>query len=182
MSRNDLTLVHAVLAGDTHAASALYALVGGAARQVAARLNLARARPPFDTDDLAQTVHQQLFHSEARALRRYTGESALSTWLYTIAYRHALRALRVAPIVTHAPEPKPSTPDKMVARKQTVAKVREVIETLPEGERLLIQMLFEDELSAPAAGRLLGISAEGARMRKMRLLRRLADRLKGLWP
>ena len=179
---DDLRLVSAVLTGDLQAAASLHARVLKAARSVAARLDLRRARPPFDAEDLAQTVHQQLFAANAQALRRYAGDAALSTWLYTIAYRHALRALRTRPEPPEDPQTEAPSPHKITTRRETIAQVRGVLQTLPSEDRLLLQMLFERELSAPAAGRLLGLSPDGARMRKMRLLRRLSSKLAGLWP
>lgn len=182
MTWDDSGLLHAVLAGNARAIAKLDALVKRAARGVSARLNLRRARPPFDADDLAQTVHQQLFQHDARTLRTFSGSAKLSSWLYTIAYRHALRALRTTPEPLQELGIEQPTPHHQAARKQTIKQVQAVIGDLPKNDQLLLQMLFEGELSAPAAGRLLGITADGARMRKMRLLRRLAEKLKGLWP
>ena len=48
--------------------------------------------------------------------------------------------------------------------------------------RVLVGLLFEQEMTAVGAARILGIEPSGVRMRKKRLLEKLAKKLAGLWP
>jgi RNA polymerase sigma factor (sigma-70 family) len=178
----DQTLVEHVLHGDPKAAAALDARLRQVAGAVARRVNLDRARPPFDQDDLVQAVHSELFARDRKVLRSYSGQAALGTWLYTIAYRRALRAVRQRPRLEPEQPHQDDSPAHAVARGQTIDQVRAVLAELPADDQLLVQLLFDREVPPRTVAGMLGITPDGVRMRKMRLLRRLSKRLKGLWP
>ncbi len=67
-------------------------------------------------------------------------------------------------------------------RKTEIREVRSAIANLPSQDRLLLAMVFEQGLPAREIGQSLGLTPSGVRMKKQRLLRKLAKRLKGLWP
>lgn len=177
----DRQLVARVLDGDARAVAALDARLRQVAAAVCRRVDLSRARPPFDVDDLVQVVHADLWANDGRTLRTYQGQAALSTWLFTIAFRRALRAVRQRPEIEVTPAAAPSPVD-VVGRAETIDEVRAVLASLPTDDQLLVQLLFDGELPTRTVAGMLGISPDGVRMRKMRLLRRLTKKLKGLWP
>ncbi|MEZ4467573.1 MAG: sigma-70 family RNA polymerase sigma factor [bacterium] len=179
---HDLDLVSRALAADAEARVALEARV----RQVALACTRG-AVGVVEAADLAQSLLLALFEDDARLLQSYAGRAALTTWLTAIARRQVWRALRRAererglaedPV---APAANPD-PERAALSQATIAGVRGVLAGLPQEDQLLLGLLVEQELPAHVVAETLGISPDGVRMRKMRLLRRLAKTLSAWWP
>lgn len=173
---NDQLLVARALARDPAALIALDARV----RQAAAH---AARRGRLDEADLHQSLHLALFERDAHLLQSYAGRAALTTWLTAIARRMAWRQSREQehPQLPDSQE-ETESPERATLRADTITGVRGVLDALPEDERLLLKLLVENETPAHVVAAALGITPDGVRMRKMRLLRKLADKLKGWWP
>jgi RNA polymerase sigma factor (sigma-70 family) len=60
--------------------------------------------------------------------------------------------------------------------------VREVVRTLDDPDRLLLQLIYEQELDATGVAKILGLTPSGVRMRKQRLLAKLVEKLRDLAP
>ncbi|MDO8834826.1 MAG: sigma-70 family RNA polymerase sigma factor [Vicinamibacterales bacterium] len=116
-----------------------------------------------DASDLCQEVFLRAY----RALQKFRGDAAVSTWLYRIGVNACLNrvAARTAPTVTlddtaELPAP-PSDPADGLIAGQRAAQVRAAIAALPERQRAtLILRVYHDRSHREIAG-ILG-TTEGA--------------------
>lgn len=188
--RHDLALVEGALAEVPGGFAALLKHVDGHVERCLDRLLARWPEAVSERADLRQSLELHLVRDDFRVLRSYRGEARLTTWMHAVATRHfygeirrIAKARRREPILEPADTPAPAaTPEQQVARTDRAAKVRAVMDALPAEDRLLLGLLFDQELTAAGAGRIMGLEASGVRMRKKRLLARLAKRLEGLWP
>jgi len=109
-----------------------------------------------DASDLAQEV----FIKAWRAIGRFRGESAFSTWLYRIAVNACLnfRALR-RPVTQELPEtladPVPLAAQR-VEREDEARRVRAAVRRLPEKQRATLILKIYHELTHEEVAEILG--------------------------
>lgn len=137
--------------------------------------------------DIAQTLELHLVRNNYAVLRSFRGESRFSTWLYAVAIQLTLReAQRYSQHRAHGDAElgqlaASTTPvEETLAQHQARQVVRQILSELPPDDQLLVRLLFEEELDAPAVAQILGMTASGVRMKKMRLKSKLEARLRGL--
>ena len=97
-----------------------------------------------ELDDLVQEVFVIAF----RGLERFRGESKISTWLYRICINVALGRLRTKsrrppPLqltepAESAPEDSPDTPERLLERREDVAKVYRALDQLSPKKRVVL--------------------------------------------
>jgi RNA polymerase sigma-70 factor (ECF subfamily) len=132
-----------------------------------------------DANDLAQEV----FLKAWRAIRRFRGDSAFSTWLYRIAVNACLnfRALR-RPLTRELEDtlvdPRPGALAE-VERRDAAARVRAAVSRLPEKQRAtLILKLFHD-LTHEEVASVLGSSVGTAKANLFHALVKLRREMTG---
>jgi RNA polymerase sigma-70 factor (ECF subfamily) len=109
-----------------------------------------------DANDLAQEV----FLKAWRAIGRFRGDSAFSTWLYRIAVNACLnfRALK-RPLTQELPEtladPVPGAADR-VERDDEARRVRAAVSRLPERQRATLILKLYHELTHEEVAEILG--------------------------
>lgn len=118
--------------------------------------------------DAAQDVAQDAFVKAFRGLGGFRGDAAFRTWLLTIAANEARGALRkrgrrresaledTAPISAGGPSPEDRAIDADAA-----ARAREMLEQLPEKQRLSVSLRIDEGLSFREIAEVIG-STEGA--------------------
>jgi RNA polymerase sigma-70 factor (ECF subfamily) len=111
-----------------------------------------------DASDLAQDVFVRAW----RAIGRFRGDSAVSTWLYRIAVNACLnhRALR-RPITLEVPETLPDPgPGALsgVESEEQARRVRDAVSRLPEKQRATLILKVYQELSHQEVASVLGCS------------------------
>jgi RNA polymerase sigma-70 factor, ECF subfamily len=97
-----------------------------------------------ELDDLTQEVFVIAF----RGLERFRGESKISTWLYRICVNVALGRLRskarrpppvpMAEPAETSPEESPDTPERLLERREDVARVYRALDQLSPKKRVVI--------------------------------------------
>lgn len=186
----DLALVQKVIAGDNDAHQLFMEQTQKIARKCFKNV---RRRSPWlsqEEADLQQRFWLMLLENDRRVLQTYSGQSRLSTWLYVLATRFFQRQAGQLKRLANVMEPQPAqeprdereSAETIQMRKTEIREVRSALARLPSQDRLLLAMFFEQDLAAHEIGQSLGLTPSGVRMKKQRLLKKLAKRLRGLWP
>jgi RNA polymerase sigma-70 factor, ECF subfamily len=147
--------------------------------------------------DAAADVAQETLMAMVRALPRFRGDAALSTWLYTIARRRCQRRhrrSRFAPereesldrLDTGGPDALPSdspTPEQVLSTRELEAAVTRALSALPAAHREVLVLRDMEGLTAPEAGEVLGLGVRAVKSRlhraRVALRRQLAPVIGG---
>ena len=138
----DLGLLGRVVAGDMRAFEALYRIYHPRLERF---LGLVTARRTIVEEALNDTMLVVWRRSDT-----YTGQCKVSTWIFAIAYRTALKALRREdePVAAPAADDLVSDdagPEQQLDRRQTHATLMRALESLsPEQRAVLILTFFHD--------------------------------------
>ena len=148
--------------------------------QVVYRVALSTVSDP----ELAADVTQDTFLKAVRGLDSFRGDAAFRTWVLSIAYNEAKAALRkrgrrketaledVGPVRSTGAGP---DEDAMVARE--AARARELLDQLPEKQRLAVSLRVDEGLSFREIGELIGSSEGAARVNYFHGIRKLRERM-----
>ena len=109
-----------------------------------------------EREELCQDVFLKVYNS----IGSFAFQSKLSTWIATIAYRHALNHLRAKKIpMAELPSDEstavfiePETPEKAISEKDLSEQVRKLIEALPLQYRTIINLYHLEEMSYAEIG------------------------------
>ena len=151
----DSQLVERVLAGDAAAERALYDAHVDRVYRLAYRL--------AGDDDLAQDITQETFIKAFSRLGTFRGESALSTWLHSIAVSVALNGLRKVRRLERREEPLEDAPvvgvGGRVPEPDLQIRMRQAIAALPTGYRTVFVMHDVEGYTHEEIGTALGIES-----------------------
>ncbi len=131
-----------------------------------------------NADDAAE-VSQDTLMAMARSLRTFRGEAALTTWLYTVArrfamkrYRHRARQIsRETSIddVDNPSEPKlrssAPTPEEATVRLERDAAINDALGRLSPAHREVLLLRDVEGLTAPEVSKVLGIGVRAVKSR-----------------
>lgn len=132
--------------------------------------------------DVAQDVSQEAFLKAFRALPGFRGDASFRTWVLTIAANAARGALRrsgrrrevdmesVPPL-----ESEETSPEEGAVQSDEAARARSALATLPEKQRLSVQLRVEQGLSFREIGDVIGSSEGAARVNYFHGIRRLRE-------
>lgn len=152
MSEDDRAAVLACQRGDTHAFDQL---VGRYQRDVY-RLCFRYVNNHQDANDLAQEAFLKAF----RAIGRFRGDSAFSTWLYRIAVNTCLtfrgsRKPEGNEVSETLPDGRPGALDRVIDLERS-RKVRKAVAQLPAKQRATVILKIYHELSHEEVARAMG--------------------------
>lgn len=128
---------------------------------------------------------QETFLTVFRKADRYSGDAAVSTWLYRVAMNTCLDLLRkqkrrrAEPIPAHHDEPDPSSAEPFQA-VDVRPEIESALASLPEDFRAAVILSDIHGLSIAEIGEALGIPAGTVKSRVFRGRRLLADKLGNL--
>ncbi|MFV2039138.1 MAG: RNA polymerase sigma factor [Acidimicrobiales bacterium] len=163
--------------GDPDAVRAVYQKYSGAVQTV--------ARSIVGDPGLTADVVQQTFIKAWRAAATFDSNRDLAPWLYSIARRTAIDALRSERRPTrgdHAPETDVAVTPLSFERTWEIYEVRRAIDDLPEDERMVVRLTHLGGLSHPEAAQRLNVPVGTVKSRSHRAHRRLAAALSHLLP
>jgi RNA polymerase sigma-70 factor (ECF subfamily) len=182
MEQSDRELVQAAQTGDRRALEALLDRHQRAVWRFGMKLCA-------NTDD-AQDVLQETLLAAARNLPAFRGESAVSTWLYTIARSFCLKKRRQSKFAPEAIESldgpvsearavpdQERGPEEQVAGKQVGAVLEEAIDALAPAYREVLLLRDVEGLSAPETASVLGLSVEAVKSRLHRARMSVRERV-----
>ncbi len=168
----DRALVRAMARGETAALERLYARHGpGLLAFLVGRL---RDRP------LAEEVLQDVMLAAWRAAAGFRGESGVRTWLLVIARNRAINARRRARVATVDLDTGLAVEARKVARERRLDErldLREALATLPEDQRLTLELVFFHGLAVAEAAEVLDVAPGTVKSRLHRARRALRDLL-----
>jgi RNA polymerase sigma-70 factor (ECF subfamily) len=172
------TLVEDFRAGDPDAVRAVYRRYAGAVHTV--------ARSVVGPDEaLCADVVQQTFTKAWRAARTFDSDRSLGPWLYAIARRTAIDALRSERRPTrgdHAPETDVEVVTLSFEQAWEAHEVRSALDDLPPDEREVVRLAHLLGLSHAEVADRLGVPLGTVKSRMHRAHRRLAAALAHLLP
>ena len=145
--------VQRVLAGDVSAFEGIVRRWQGPLVNLAYRFCRDRGR--------AEEMSQEAFLRAYRALGRWRGDAAFSTWLFALAtnlYRSELRRIPAEPPLRQSPEPRvPAGMDRDLEDRERERAVRRAVAALPPKYRDALVLFYFHEQSVGAAALSLGV-------------------------
>ena len=172
------SMVEDFRAGDPDAVRAVYRRYAGAVHTV--------ARSVVGADDaLCADVVQQTFMKAWRSSRSFDGSRDLGPWLYAIARRTAIDAVRAERRPTrgdHAPEVDVEVSALSFEQAWEAHEVRTALDGLPTDEREVVRLAHGSGLSHVEVAERLGVPLGTVKSRMHRAHRRLAVALAHLLP
>lgn len=111
------------------------------------RFITSKLRDPFEANDVLHDVFMEVW----RAAAKFEGRSAVKTWLFGIAYRKVMDRFRKSARTELTDEP-PEEVDEQdgfcdLAQAQEAGHVRFCIETLKAAHRMVIELVFYQEMT-----------------------------------
>jgi len=165
-------------AGDPDAVREVYRRYAGAVQTVA------RATIGAD-DELCADVVQQTFVKAWRAASAFDPDRDLAPWLYAIARRTAVDALRSERRPTrgdHAPEADVAVTDRSFEQTWEAHQIRDALDRLPPDEREVMRLSHFIGLTHQEIADRLDVPVGTVKSRTHRAHRRLASDLAALMP
>lgn len=116
-------------------------------------------------ESVAEDLCQETFYKAFRNLHLFReGEASFSTWLYTIARNNVISELRKHKTTSvaleneeyHLSAPPESTPENKMIRQETVSRVRDAINNLPDKQRSALILREYDQLDYHEIAEILG--------------------------
>lgn len=156
-------LLEGLMRGEAHAVRRVYRQHHEQVRAFARRL--------LGSDADAEEVVQEVFVALPKALRRFRGESTLSTFVMGVAVNHARHYLRSAmrrraaldQVV--AQECLAESPDAVLEREQLAERLLHAMGRLTEEQRVAFVLCEVEERSSSEAADILGVPASTLRAR-----------------
>jgi RNA polymerase sigma-70 factor (ECF subfamily) len=170
---NDAHLLQAFVAGDPDAVRVLYRRYAGPVATIA-RSVVGPDQPMID--DIVQLT----FTKAWKAAGTLDPTRAFSPWLYSIARRCAIDAIRAEQRPTrggHEPEVDVAEEAPSLVRVWEAYEVRQAVDGLPEEERAVLFLAYQVGLSQPQIAERLGVPVGTVKSRSHRAHQRLARAL-----
>jgi RNA polymerase sigma factor (sigma-70 family) len=139
--------------------------------------------------DLVEEIVQETLLVVWRDADRFGGRGRVSSWIFGIAYRRALKRLRsetsrvererAAAGEEARRQPRPGPERRLQAREQAAAVWRALSE-LPAEQRAVVELTFYEGLSYPAIAEIVGCPVNTVKSRMFHARQRLRDLLPAL--
>ena len=105
-------------------------------------------------EELAQDALQDVFIKIYLNLSKFSGKSKFSTWVYSITYNYCIDFIRrkkkerkvFSEDIENTAEPIEEVPDKELLEMQ-VSRLKRVLEDIPVGDKAVLLMKYQDEMS-----------------------------------
>lgn len=134
----------------------------------------------------AEDLVQQTFLRVHEARAAFDARLSFRTWIFTIARRLAInfmeRERRVgSPLAEELVDRQP-TPEEQVVARSEVRRLQDALAGLSDDDATIVLLAKFEGLTSDELGQVLECSADAAKMRLHRALRRLGERLNALRP
>lgn len=121
---------------------------------------------------MAQDATQEIFMKIFLNLARFGEKAKFSTWVYSITYNYCIDYIRkrkkqksiFSDEMEKAPEIVDDVPDEALLTME-VHKLKKVLETIPTGDRAVLLMKYQDDLSIKEIAGILNKSESAIKMK-----------------
>ena len=170
-------IIEAVAAGDPDALRELY-------RTYSSELFVFIVRRLGDRQ-LAEETLQDVMLAAWRGARSFRADASVRTWLYAIAHRRVLTAMRKLPEQRVAfelefLESDATGPEDWVEFRRRATVVHGAVSELPQHQRLVVELIYLHGLTGPEVARVLGVAIGTVKSRHNRALNALKPLLEEL--
>lgn len=135
----------------------------------------------------AEELYQDVWMKLIQARDRYQPTARFRTWLYSITRNHITDHYRKHRLSIVSDDQADShidtrSPDRVANDRQILALLHEGIRQLPEAQRQAFLLREESGLSLEEIAEVMDASKESTKSRLRYAVRKLREKLKGLWP
>ena len=120
---------------------------------------------------LAKDATQEIFTKVFLKLSTFGERSKFSTWLYSITYNYCIdfirRQKKSTELFTHESENLPDVPEDQSEQEllnMEVGRLRVILEKIPPGDKAILLMKYQDELSIKEIAEALGKTESAVKM------------------
>ncbi len=139
------------------------------------------------TREEAEDAAQEVFIKCYKGLKSYSQQSAFSTWLYRIAYNHAIdmvkkkNRFRITDDIENVSESamiSNNFPDNLIDHKPVNGILKDAINQLAAQDQVIVMLYYYKDLPLKTIGEVIGIRENNVKIRLHRLRSRLMSILK----
>ncbi len=139
-------------------------------------------------EELAQDATQDIFMKIYLNLAKFSGKSKFSTWVYSITYNYCIDFLRrkkkeknlFSEDIENTAEPIEEVPDKELLEME-VARLKVILEKIPSGDKAVLMMKYQDDLSIKEISEVLDKSESAVKMKIKRAKHKAHKKYKDLF-
>lgn len=139
-------------------------------------------------EELAQDAMQDIFIKIYMNLAKFSGKSKFSTWVYSITYNYCIDFLRrkkkekniFSDEIENVGEPIEEVPDKELLEMQ-VSRLKRVLNDIPVGDKAVLLMKYQDEMSIREIAGMLDKSESAIKMKIKRAKHKALKQYKELY-
>ncbi|NIA13054.1 MAG: sigma-70 family RNA polymerase sigma factor [Nitrospiraceae bacterium] len=183
-------LVSRCIAGDEEAQALLFVTYGDLVRSVIARKLAAMGVLPLlraDIDDIRSEIFARLIANRCHMLTRLNKPASVNAWLMTISQNYTIDFVRKwsSRCQTHAqvremtPAGYQDSPAQAAIDDERKSRLREVLSTLPDRDRLVLDLYFIQGLKYVEIAEVLGMNINTVSARLRRAKAKLREILEG---
>ncbi len=144
------------------------------------------ARRFVNDHDGADDVTQEVFVKAYEALKEFRGESSIYTWLYRITVNIALNSLRKQKVreffrideMFDVQDVTTESPDEAVEKKEERKLIEEAISRLPEKQKSVFVLRYNEELPYEEIAKILKTSVGGLKANYFHAVRKIQEYVK----
>ena len=124
-------------------------------------------------EELANDAAQEIFTKIFLNLAKFSGKSKFSTWVYSITYNYCIDYLRRRKKernlfsdedIENSGEPIEEVPDKDLLEME-VMRLKKVLENIPTGDKTVLLMKYQDDMSIKEIAEILNKSESAIKMK-----------------
>ena len=140
-------------------------------------------------DALAKDATQEIFTKIFLNLSKFSGRSKFSTWLYSITYNFCIDTIRKRKkeknLFTDEKEDAPDIIEEVsdeAMMEMEVKRLKKVLEEIPSGDRAVLLMKYQDEMSIKEIAEILDKTESAVKMKIKRAKHKAQQVYKDIFP
>lgn len=140
-------------------------------------------------EGLAQDAAQEVMVKIFLNLSRFSGKSKFSTWVYSVTYNYCIDYIRrkkkekniFSDEMERAPDIVEEVPDRELMEME-VSRLKKVLDVIPPGDKAVLLMKYQDEMSIRDISEILDKSESAIKMKLKRAKQKAVDQYRELFP